>query len=459
MSLTEEQPSIEDVSSSSSFSRFKNSLATMSMTLNFNGTTFSLDINDFIAYSDEPCGVDEDDMISDVSGLFFYANFKLFEDSTSNLSISKKFMYSDLSPTDEGSFEKNERECSYDSIFQSSKCLAVSYAKAVIIGITPKHTSTYPNTYDVSSDDVYFAKWDYYSDESFSCSSVDYLPVSSLSLNIYDITTYCGLYQTKYGGDFGYNLSNRIKISTIILIIGDSVLRCKTSHEMKKTQREEEKRKKRVERKRQRASRSSTYQQESELGVPMRVSIVGMQDGKTRQDTPGSCNVPIVPDSSIGGNGSGLDTSSPVEPSHNPNSDEDSGGGLDPGQPTLTERESENRQRVGGPSASQDSQGSNHDGPSRKRPVVHDDLSSLIRKPFNIITFVLSSSGVMGRRAASFLGKFIFDYGKKSVRGYVPNGAQVLFMSHLICCFRETFTTLKVPAISVNSKNRFIEKS
>ncbi|GKT36824.1 hypothetical protein ADUPG1_009722 [Aduncisulcus paluster] len=103
----------------------------------------------------------------------------------------------------------------------------------------------------------------------------------------------------------------------------------------------------------------------------------------------------------------------------------------DPGQPTLTEREAENRQRVGGPSASQDSQGSNHDGPSRKRPVVHVDLRSLIGKRFNIIPFALSSSGVMGRRAASFLGKFIFDYGKKSVRVSVPNRAQVLFMSHL----------------------------
>ncbi|GKT35370.1 hypothetical protein ADUPG1_008543 [Aduncisulcus paluster] len=149
------------------------------------------------------------------------------------------------------------------------------------------------------------------------------------------------------------------------------------------------------------------------------------------QDTPGSCDAPIVPDSSIGGNGSGLDTSSPMEPSHNPNSDEDSGGGPDPGQPTLTEREAENRQRVGSPSASQDSQGSNHNGSSRKRPVVHVDLRSLIGKRFNIIPFVLSSSGVMGRRAASFLGKFIFDYGKKSVRVFVPNGAQVLFMSHL----------------------------
>ncbi|GKT33146.1 hypothetical protein ADUPG1_007146 [Aduncisulcus paluster] len=57
-------------------------------------------------------------------------------------------------------------------------------------------------------------------------------------------------------------------------------------------------------------------------------------------------------------------------------------------------------------------------------------MAALFR--FNIIPFaLLSSSGVMGRRAASFLGKFIFDYGKKSVRVSVPNGAQVLFMSHL----------------------------
>ncbi|GKT18854.1 hypothetical protein ADUPG1_011392 [Aduncisulcus paluster] len=476
MSLTEEQPSIEDVSSSSSFSRFKNSLATMSMTLNFNGITFSLDINDFTAYSDEPCGVDEDDMaaleergisssdmdsffyryspltssdISDVSGLDFYADIELFEDSTSNLSISKEFVYSDLTDTDnEGDCHYYERKCS-DGIFQPNECLSVLYAKALNIGITPKHTSTYPNTYDVSDDDVNFANWNNYSDRSYDCSSVDYLPLSSLSLNIYDITTYCGIYHANYGGDFGDNRSILIMFCTFLSIIGGCCFAktwcsCKTD-ERKKTQREEErkereeerkereeeKRKKRVERKRQRASRSSTYQPESELGIPMRVSIAGMQDGKTRQDTPGSCNAPIVPDSSIGGNGSGLDTSSPVEPSHNPNSDEDSGSGPDPGQPTLTERESENRQRVGGPSDSQNSQGSNHDGPSRKRPVVHDELRSLIRKRFNIIHFVLSSSGVMGRRAASLLGKFIFDYGKKSVRGSVPNGAQELFMSHL----------------------------
>ncbi|GKT34332.1 hypothetical protein ADUPG1_007701 [Aduncisulcus paluster] len=236
-----EGSSIEDVSSLSSFSRFKNSLATMSMTLRINGTTFSLDINDFTAYSDEPCGVDEDDMaaleergisssdmdsffyryspltssdISGVSGLEFYADIKLFEDSTSNLSISKEFVYSDLTSIN------SEESCDIDEHTCQSKCLSVSYAKALNIGITPNHTSTYPNTYDVSGDDVNFANWNQYSYSSFSCSSVDYLPVSSLSLNIYDITTYCGIYQANYGGDFGDDLSWLIKIGTILLIIG-----------------------------------------------------------------------------------------------------------------------------------------------------------------------------------------------------------------------------------------------
>ncbi|GKT31822.1 hypothetical protein ADUPG1_006165 [Aduncisulcus paluster] len=305
--------SIEDVSSSSSYSRFKNSLATMSMTLEIDGTTFSLDINDFTAYSDEPCGVDDDDMaaleergisssdmdsffyryspltssdISGVSGLDFYANIELFEDSTSNLSTSKEFVYSDITSTDsEGDCNSYERKCSY-------KCLSVSYAKALNIGITPKHTSTYPNTYDVSGDDVNFANWNNYSYSSYSCSSVDYIPVSSLSLNIYDITTYCGIYQTHYGGDLGSDLSNLIKIGTILLIIGGCCgaiviilflisicdvescfsscsslfYSCKTSHERKKTQREEERKKRAEQRQRQRAMRSSTYQPESELG-------------------------------------------------------------------------------------------------------------------------------------------------------------------------------------------------
>ncbi|GKT24144.1 hypothetical protein ADUPG1_012640 [Aduncisulcus paluster] len=266
--------SIEDVSSSSSFSRFKNSLATMSMTLNFNGTTFSLDINDFTAYSDEPCGVDEDDMaaleergisssdmdsyfyryspftssdISGVSGLDFYADIELFEDSTSNLSTSKQFVISVISCTDDDGdcYSNQEHLCSYT-------CLSVAYATDLNIGITPKHTSTYPNTYDVSDDDVRFVNGYYYSAESFSCSSVDYLPVSSLSLNIYDITTYCGIYQAKYGGDLGDDWSTLITIGTIL----------KKERNVRKKKGE----KRAEQRQRQRAMRSSTYQPESELG-------------------------------------------------------------------------------------------------------------------------------------------------------------------------------------------------
>ncbi|GKT26285.1 hypothetical protein ADUPG1_013306 [Aduncisulcus paluster] len=342
--------SIEDVSSSSSFSRFKNSLATMSMTLNFNGTTFSLDINDFTAYSDEPCGVDEDDMaaleergisssdmdsffyryspltssdISSVSGLDFYADIELFEDSTSNLSISKEFVNSDLTDTDQDfECQDYERACS-SGIFRSSKCLSVSYAKALNIGITP----TYPNTYDVNDDDVTFANWYYYSDESFSCSSVDYLPVSSLSLNIYDITTYCGVYQANYGGDLGKDWSNFITIGIILFIIGgccggiviisglisccdvesgcssscSSIFySCKTSHERKKTQREEE-RKKREEERKKRAevgsqridledrSHSPLNQPSSQPIQPLPDEVVAQGD----QDESGQTFIPV----------------------------------------------------------------------------------------------------------------------------------------------------------------------
>ncbi|GKT25567.1 hypothetical protein ADUPG1_013084 [Aduncisulcus paluster] len=112
------------------------------MDLSFDGISYSLDINSFTAYDHEPCGVDEDDMaaleekgisssdvetysfrliplaifdISGVYGLDIYASIEMFEDSISSLSPSK------------------------------------SYAKTLDVGITPKHTSTYPNTYSVSS--------------------------------------------------------------------------------------------------------------------------------------------------------------------------------------------------------------------------------------------------------------------------------------------------------------------
>ncbi|GKT23626.1 hypothetical protein ADUPG1_012481 [Aduncisulcus paluster] len=149
------------------------------MDLSFDGISYSLDINSFTAYDHEPCGVDEDDMaaleekgitnsdmetysfrliplaifdISGVYGLDIYASIEMFQDSISNLSPSKRYICTeseyDLTDND-GNCYDCEQICYVPHSY--TEYLSISYAKTLEVGITPKHTSTYPNTYSVSS--------------------------------------------------------------------------------------------------------------------------------------------------------------------------------------------------------------------------------------------------------------------------------------------------------------------